>query len=457
MKRIFFLILAFAAPAAASDRPNVLFLFTDDQRPDTIHALGNDVIQTPNLDRIANSGFVFDNAYCMGSTMGAVCNPSRHQMLSGMSLYRYPKADPKDSWGAVMRAAGYTTWHISKSGNTAKIFHKEFEHSGYLNDNAERTGGEQGKTAADIAISFLNEGWDREKPLFMYIGFAGPHDPRGAGEWANLYRREDIPLPANYKPFHPFDNGEMVVRDEKLELWPRTEDAVRQHLHDYYGCISSIDHNIGRIFEALEKLEEFENTIVIFSADHGLAIGSHGLFGKQSVYEHSMGSPLMFSGPGIEKGRSEAFAYLYDIYPTTCELAGVDVPAGLDGKSLAPVIRGEAEGVRDTVFLAYRDVQRAVRQGEWKLIRYPKVGVTQLFKLSSDPDELANLADSPEHAPKVQEMMALLAEQQKVFDDTAPLTVENPEPAEVTAESITERAAAGGAKKPKAGKKPKAK
>jgi arylsulfatase A-like enzyme len=458
MYRVFFAILFVLLPAAAGadDRPNVLFLFADDQRPDTIAALGNDVIKTPNLDRIANNGFVFNNAYCMGATMGAVCNPSRHQVMSGMSLFRYKNADPKSTWGAVMRAAGYTTWHVSKNGNTAKVAHKEFEHSSYLNDSQARTGGEQGKDAADRAITFLDNGWNQEKPLFMYIGFAGPHDPRGAGKWADLYKREEIPLPLNYKPFHPFDNGEMVVRDEKLELWPRTEDAVRQHIHDYYGCISSIDANIGRVLAKLEEQGELENTVVIFSADHGLAVGSHGLFGKQSVYEHSMGAPMMFMGPGIEKGRSEAFAYLYDLFPTACDFAGVDAPTGLDGKSLAPVIRSESEAVRDTVFLAYRDVQRAVRRGDWKLIRYPKVDVTQLFHLSKDPDELTNLAENPEYAAKVEEMMALLTEQQAEFDDKVPLIVENPKPAKVTVESLTALAAAE-AKRPKKPRQPKAK
>lgn len=459
MKRVFFAFLLFALPAAAGadDRPNVLFLFADDQRPDTIAALGNDAIITPNLDRIANNGFVFNNAYCMGSTVGAVCNPSRHMVMSGMSLFRYKNADSKNTWGAVMRAAGYTTWHLSKSGNVARVAHKEFEFSGYLNDREARSGGDQGKDAADRAIAFLDDGWNREQPLFMYIGFAGPHDPRGAGKWADLYQREEIPLPKNYLPIHPFDNGEMTVRDEKLEKWPRTEEAVRRHLHDYYGCITSIDSNIGRIFEKLEDLGEFENTIVIFSADHGLAIGSHGLFGKQSLYEHSMGAPMMFMGPGIEKGSSEAFAYLYDLFPTACDLAGVKIPEGLDGKSLAPVIHGKSEAVRDEVFLAYRDVQRAYRKGDWKLIVYPKIGRMQLFNLAQDPHEMNDLAELGKGGDPAQIalMTSELALLQDEFDDELNLFPKELAPAEVTAEMLTERAAAGARKKKKSDK-PKA-
>ncbi len=436
-------------------RPNVLFLLTDDQRADSIAALGNPVTRTPNMDSLVEQGFVFRNAYCMGSTRGAVCYPSRHMILSGMSLYRYDPQKREGTFGDVMRKAGYVTWHLSKRGNTAREYHKAFEYSDYLNDQKERTSGYHGRTAADRAVAFLKTGWDRRRPLFMYIGFAGPHDPRvAAEEWMALYQRSKIPLPANYLPFHPFNNGEMLVRDEKLAPWPRTEDVVRRHLHDYYACISSIDHNIGRILKTLDELGERERTLIVFSADHGLAIGSHGLFGKQSLYEHSMKSPLIFVGPGIPKGQTEAFAYLMDIFPTVCDLVNVPVPEGLDGKSQAPVIRGGA-AVRDTIFLAYRDVQRAVRRGRWKLIRYPQVNVTQLFNLKEDPHEVHNLADDPAHHDVVREMWALLEAEQKRFDDTQPLRVAHPQPAAVDLSFFRQAEKAKSQPRRKRGSKPK--
>lgn len=426
--RMILLAAALALSGATQEkRPNVLFLFTDDQRPDTIAALGNPVIKTPNLDRIANSGFAFTSAYCMGSTMGAVCNPSRHMMLSGRSLYRYDPKRMEGTFGDVMTKAGYDTWHLGKRGNTAREYHKAFKRSGYLEDQKDRTSGHHGKSAADRTIEFLKTGWKKESPFFVYLAFEGPHDPRvAAPEWMDLYKRETIPLPANYRPFHPIDNGDLFVRDEKLAPWPRTEEIVRKQLHDYYGCISSIDHHVGRIFKALEELGEFENTVIVFSSDHGLAMGSHGLFGKQNLYEDGMGVPLIFSGPGIPKGRSGAFAYLFDIFPTVAERTGAKVPEGLDGKSLLPVIRGEKTGVRETVFLAYRDVQRAVRRGDWKLIRYPKINTSQLFNLKDDPHEKDDLAGRPEQAERVKELLALLAEEQKRYDDKAPLEVPNP-------------------------------
>jgi arylsulfatase A-like enzyme len=422
-----------AAPALAGEkRPNVLFLVTDDQRADTIAALGNPVIKTPNIDKLVQRGHVFRNAYCMGSTVGAVCNPSRHMLLSGKALYHYKAKDKSGTMGEVLRGLGYHTFLISKRGNTAAAYHTAFDISGELEDAKERNSGHHGRTAADRTIDFLKKTWKKDQPFFAYVGFEGPHDPRvAAPKWLNLYDRAMIPLPKNYMPFHPFNNGDLLIRDEQLATWPRSEEIVRKHLHDYYGCISSIDFQIGRILAALEELGELENTIIIFTSDHGLAIGSHGLFGKQSLYEHSMKAPLIFAGPGIPRGQSDALVYLFDIYPTTVDLVGGKAPAGLDGKSLAPVVQGKQQGVRETIFLAYKDVQRAVRHEDWKLIRYPKVNYTQLFNLRDDPDELKNLAAEPGQAQRVREMMALLAEQQKLFHDPAPLTVDNPQPARI--------------------------
>ena len=242
----------------------------------------------------------------------------------------------------------------------------------------------------------------------------------------SLYRREEISLPANFQPFHPIDNGWMSGRDEKLAPWPRTADDTRRQLHDYYGCISSIDHNCGRILACLDDLDELDNTLVIFSSDHGLAMGSHGLFGKQNLYEHSMRSPLVFAGPGIPHGETSAFAYLYDIFPTTCELSGVAAPSEIEGRSQAGVIRGDRESVRDTIFLAFEQGQRAVRSGDWKLYRFPLVNHSLLFNVQDDPDELHNLADAPQHQQRLSEMMSLLAEQQRVYDDPHPHTVAAP-------------------------------
>ncbi len=438
---ILILVIWMHLPALAADRPNVLFLLTDDQRSDTVGALGNADIRTPNLDRLACTGFVFRNAYCMGSTMPAVCNPSRHMIHSGKALYDYDPLDRNDTFGDVLRKSGYETWHVSKRGNVARVYHTAFEHSSYLDDRAERTSGHHGREGANRAIRFLMNQWNRKRPFFMYLGFAGPHDPRvAADQWMQLYRRESLALPPNYLPYHPFDNGELLVRDERLAPWPRRKSVVRRHLHDYYACISSIDHHIGRILDALDQIGQLKNTLIVFSSDHGLAVGSHGLFGKQNLYEHSTKSPLIICGPGIPRGETAALAYLFDIFPTVAELCGVTPPEDLDGLSLGGVIAGEQESVRDSVFLAYRDVQRAVRHGRWKFIRYPQVDVTQLFDLQSDPSETNNLAHDPAYSDTVRRMMQRLQQQQERFHDDLALRVDRPRAADVDAAFFESRA-----------------
>lgn len=419
-----------ATASDAAKKPNVVFLFADDQRADTIGALGNPHIKTPNLDQLVKSGFVFRNAYCLGANVGAVCTPSRNMLLSGRAYFRWqgPQAQPEmANFPTSMKAAGYETYHHGKRGNTSPAIQAQFDHNKYVADNEDRTNGEPCRTIVDDAIKFL-KARPTDKPVFMYLAFSNPHDPRVAAQkYLDMYERDKIPLPKNYLPLHPFNNGEQFVRDELLAPFPRTPDDVRKHLHDYYAVISAMDHHIGRLLTALKELGQYDNTIFIYSADHGLAVGSHGLFGKQNLYEAGMKPPLLFAGPGIPKGETQALAYLLDIFPTVCDIAGTEVPGGLDGKSLKPVIKGLSSGVRDTLFLSYRDVQRAVRDSRYKLIRYPQVNVTQLFDLQTDPDEINNLADRPQQSERIKTLTVELERWQKALGDTVPLVVAQPQ------------------------------
>lgn len=429
-----------ASAADAPRRPNVLFLFADDLRADAVAALGNPVVKTPNLDSLVESGFVMRNAYCLGSNVGAVCTPSRNMLLSGRAYFRWEGrlAPPEPAnWPDSMKAAGYETYHHGKKGNTATAIQARFDHNKYLeNDDAERRSGEPGKEIVDEAIRFLSD-LDGEKPFFMYLAFANPHDPRVAAQkYLDLYDRDSIPLPKNYLPVHPFDNGWMTGRDEALAPWPRTEEAIRKHLDEYYATISGLDFHIGRLLKTLEERGLRDDTLILFSSDHGLALGSHGLMGKQNLYEDGMRVPLMFNGPGIRKGRSEALVYLLDLYPTVCDLVGTEIPAGLDGRSFAGVLRGAKETGREEIFLAYEDVQRALRDERWKLIRYPQINRTQLFDLAGDPDEVRDLAAEPVQAARIERMTARLAERQKEFGDRAPLS--SPSPKDATFRPPTE-------------------
>jgi arylsulfatase A-like enzyme len=434
--------LARLAPAAeagaAGKRPNVIVLLTDDQRGDTIAALGNPHIQTPNLDALVKRGFTFRQAYCQGGYSGAVCLPARQMILRGRSWFApdFKARWQEQNFPKTMNEAGYATFFLGKAGNNDTPVLKVFRSENF--DDRKGQSVVPGQEMADGVIAYLQD-WKKQRdagtalPFFMHLAPPHPHDPRVAPkEFLDKYDVAKMPLPPNYLPFHPFDNGDMFTRDEKLLPWPRTEEAVRRELRDCYADITCLDAQIGRIFQTLKDVGEFDNTIFVFTGDQGVAIGSHGLMGKQNLYEDSMKVPVIFAGPGVPQEKaSDAFAYHFDIYPTICELTGAKMPQEIDGKSLVAVMQGKADGVRDAILLGYKGVQRAVRRGQWKFIRYPEVNKTQLFDLQADPREIKDLAGDPARADKVKELMALMAAEQKRFGDTLPLEVANPKPAEV--------------------------
>lgn len=441
-------------------KPNVLFILADDMRPDCIGALGNPNIKTPNLDKLVERGMAFTHTYVLGANSGAVCTPSRTMILSGRSVFHFgnggfvkPDNGSHVLWAKAMSAGGYETFHLGKAGNSYTPGMEAFDTCLYTEKIGARDHLVASEKTADRVIEFLKDR-KKEKPFFIYMAPPVPHDPRICPrEFMDMYDPAKIPLPPNYMPVHPFDNGEMTVRDEKLAPWPRTEEVIRRHLADDYACITCFDHHIGRVLQTLKTMGQFDNTIVIFAADNGLSLGDHGLMGKQNLYEFGgMHVPFVLAGPGIPKGKSDAFAYLFDVYPTVCELTGTPVPKEVESKSLVPVITGKAAKVRDYAFTAYRSCQRAVRDVRWKIIRYPLVDRTQLFDLEKDPHEMNDLAGKPEHAGKVREMMALLEQQQKAYDDVVPLTVADPKSAEWTPPKHAESNAEGAATSRKKGK-----
>lgn len=435
------LALAMIAPLAAFQtdaaaplaRPNILHIHADDHRPDGLRALGNPILETPNLDTLVEQGFVFTRAYTMGSMVGAVCQPSRTMMLTGKSWLRIPKpreGNPAATLPRVLAAAGYETFHVGKGGNEYTTALNAFD-TNILHDDkkpAERRGSSE--RHADDTIRFL-KGRKGDRPFYIYFAPPVPHDPRvAAPEFHKLYDPAKVPLLPAFMPLHPFDNGAMTIRDEKLAPWPRTPEDTRQQLADYYACVTGLDHHVGRIFEELKASGEWDNTLVIFDGDNGLSLGEHGLFGKQNLYEYGgMHVPLVFAGPGIPKGRSDALVYLMDLFPTFVDFGGAKLPEDVEGRDLRPIIEGRRSKVRDVLYTAYRDCQRAVRDDRWKLIRYPRVDQTQLFDLQNDPHELNNLADKPEYAAQVAEMTGLLKREMARYGDAALLEIANPRPA----------------------------
>jgi arylsulfatase A-like enzyme len=331
MKRKLYFVLALLVAPCATLRadeakpggPNVLFFFADDQRADTIGALGNQVIRTPNLDRLARAGLSFRRAYMQGGMHGATCVPSRAMLLAGQSLFRIDEKLLRDAtWPAAFGRAGYTTFMSGKWHNGPASIPASFQmargiflggmtdpRQAKLTELADGKVGEPRLAAghtcqvfADEAIQFLRE--HRGGPFFCYVPFNAPHDPHiVADDFSLRYEPSEIPLPANFLPQHPWDIGEMTCRDELLLPWPRTPERMRAMIAEYYAYISYLDAQIGRVLDALRASPHAENTIVVFAADSGVARGSHGLIGKQSVYEHSVHVPLIISGPGIPSRR----------------------------------------------------------------------------------------------------------------------------------------------------------
>lgn len=414
------LLAVLLSAAAASGKPNVLFVFTDDQRFDTIAALGNKDIHTPTLDALVARGFTFTNAYCQGGNSPAVCVPSRTQLLTGRSAFRTPnpqaKTYDKPTLGKTFRDAGYATLCVSKPGNSFRAAHDHFETVVHIPHSGKQTNAK----CADAVLDYLKTA-DGKKPFFIYYAPSMPHDPRTAeDEFHKKYDPAKLTLSKNFKTQVPVDFGVLGIRDEKLAAYPRTETEMKKHLAEYYACISSLDHHFSRILEKLREAKQLDNTVIVFTSDQGLAVGGrHGLMGKQNLYEHFK-SPLVVAGPGIPKGQSDALVYLYDLFPTCCEVAGVDTPKECDGTSLLPVMTGKKAAVRDALFGVYTGTQRMVRDERFKLLWYPKIEKTELFDLTADPDELANLSADPKHADTLARMKKLMAAEQVRFGDTLP-------------------------------------
>lgn len=448
------LFVSCARREAPVKRSNFLFLFADDQRADAIGAWGNSYVRTPNIDRLVEEGFSFRANYNLGANGGAVCIPSRVMVNTGKTYFRVPN----DMSGAtllpeLLGGNGYTTFATGKWHNQQPSWLRGFQRGkaiffGGMADHTkvpvvdllpdgtlgnQREDGFSSEIFADAAIEFLRN-YTEDRPFYAYVAFTAPHDPREPPEsFRQMYYDARPPLPKNFMPQHPFNVGpNMTGRDEMLAAWPRTREVISDQLAEYYGMVTHLDRQIGRVLKALEETGRADSTYIIYAADNGLALGSHGLLGKQSIYEHSQRVPLIFVGPGVPGGKSStALTYLMDIFPTVAGLAGVEAPPDLDGQNLATIWRDEKQKVRDTLFLAFTDWMRSVRDERYKLIRYPQIDHTQLFDLQRDPDELDNLAGDRDQAGRIAGMTGLLKEWQQKAGDNQPLRVDNPRPKEI--------------------------
>ncbi len=426
--------LSLASAVVAEERPNLLVLVADDLRPDAIAALGDPTVRTPHLDALAARSLVFTRASCSYP----ICVVSRAEMLTGRHCWENGVdgmggrtfREGQTLWPEALRGAGYETWHVGKwhvPGRPSQRGYTEvagmFAGGGgkfWEDGRTDRRGfpvtgytgwifqSEDGKTQfpefglgltpgidlrfAEAARSLIGRGG--ETPWFCQVNFTAPHDPLfPTEEGVARLRDAAIPIPPDFLPTHPFDHGNFEGRDERLLPQPRTAAAVRELRRDYYAVVEDLDRAVGRILAGLEESGEGKNTVVIFTSDNGFAAGSHGLAGKQNQYAHSLRVPLLVSGPGIVPGRTPAMVYLRDLYPTTCDLAGVAVPGSVTARSFAGVLKGERGEHREALHGCFTDTQRSVETDDgWKLVHYPKLDRWQLFDLNGDPLEGNDLA-----------------------------------------------------------------
>tara|TARA_B110000285_G_scaffold108058_1_gene122755 strand:- start:5167 stop:6588 length:1422 start_codon:yes stop_codon:yes gene_type:complete len=441
--------MGIAACVNAANQPNVVYIFADDMAYETIGAHGMLDIDTPNLDKLAERGASFTHAYNMGSWSAAVCQASRTMLNTGRFVWQAKRANQNTlvaenkMWSQRMQQAGYRTymtgkWHVSTKAD--KIFDVvQNVRAGMPNQTPE--GYDRPKDAADYAagwkpwdpqyggywkggkhwsevvgddsVAFLSAAAQEDKPFFMYLAFNAPHDPRQAPkEYVDRYPLDRIKMPENFLPEYPHANAicGKRLRDERLMPYPRTEYSVKINRQEYFAIITHMDDQIGRILEALEATGKADNTYIVFTADHGLAVGHHGLVGKQNMYDHSVRVPFLVVGPNVKAGsKIDAPIYLQDVVPTALELAGAPVD-GVDFKSLLPLLENEKAGHYDAIYGAYLDRQRMVTKGDWKLISYPTIGVERLFNLKKDPNEMNDLVHNPEYTLKLNELRAALSD-----------------------------------------------
>ncbi|MBM1105012.1 sulfatase-like hydrolase/transferase [Aurantibacter crassamenti] len=449
-------------------RPNFLFVLVDDQSPFDLQVYdANSILETPTISKLASEGMVVENARHMGSWSGAVCAPSRHMIMSGRTVWHLPSRgdfinsdEPKElekqSMGAVFNRAGYNTMRTCKIGNSYPAANEQFT---VVHDATKRGGTEETGSAwhAKQVMNYLNDRESKadENPFLIYFGFSHPHDTRDGtpellAKYGAVNHTDSVNLPPanvnqpplqdNYLNKHPFFHGHPKLRDEERVsgVWKkRDEQTVRNELGREYACSENIDLQLGKVLGKLEAMGELDNTYIVYTSDHGMSIGRHGLMGKQNLYEHTWRVPFIIKGPGIEAGkRVSGNIYLLDVLPTLCDLAGIEIPETVEGKSFKPVIKGEEEKVRDVMYGVYaggsKPGMRSVIKGDWKLIKYDMmdgaVRETQLFNIAENPNEYlkehvkegamqTNLAENPKYTEKLTEMEALLLAQMELNDD----------------------------------------
>ncbi|MBI9018212.1 MAG: sulfatase-like hydrolase/transferase [Phycisphaerae bacterium] len=464
-----------AAKAASKGKPNIVFIFADDQTYESILTNTSKEIKTPNLHRLMNKGTTFTHAYNMGAWHGAVCVASRAMLNTGRFVWNAHKLDNKNAmqaeqqagrfWSTMMHKAGYETyftgkWHVQigltskekqADGTVKQVSTGVFDNVGHVRAGMPRATKDQysrpvqgvegtwtpwdkskggyweggthwSEVVGNESIGFIDAAAKKEKPSFMYLAFNAPHDPRQSPKkFVDMYPIEKLELPENYLDVYPYKDAmgcPAKLRDEALAPFPRTPYAVKTHRQEYYAIITHMDQQVGRILDEIEASGKADNTYIFFSADHGLSCGHHGLMGKQNMYDHSVRVPLMVVGPDVPAGKQiDTPVYLQDIMATSLELAGAKNTEHVEFKSLMPLIKGKRKQQYEAIYGCYTHQQRMITLGDYKMIAYPEAQKLRLFNLKDDPQEMKDLADVAKYQVKKQEMFKALVKLNKQMKD----------------------------------------
>ena len=454
--------------------PNIVFIITDQQRFDTIRALGFPYMDTPNLDRLVSEGVTFTQCHIAAPS----CAPSRASLFTGY----YPhttgilkNADLwRHSWVELLATAGYHCVNIGKMHTfpyeTPLGFHERYvveNKDRYLEgryyfdewdkglrahglvkqqrelyrlcpDYRERLGAFEWELPEELHSDFFVgnmatwwiEKYPRTEPLFLQIGFPGPHPPYDPiPHYAEPYLQRELPLPevteeelASQPP--PFlamrQHNTEVDHDSVVYLLNPTREQLHRQRAYYLSNVTMIDEKIGQILEALEAKGYLDNAVVVFTSDHGDCLSDHGHSQKWTMYDIITRMPLIVWAPGqFDGGREfDGLCQQMDIAPALLELAGVDIPETMEAQSLLPTLRGESWEGRDYVFAEHPrdgilqkiDFMSMVRSREWKLVHFLNEPFGQLFNLTEDPGEMRNLWDDSSAAANKQELLHALLE-----------------------------------------------
>ncbi|HSW46387.1 MAG TPA: arylsulfatase [Phycisphaerae bacterium] len=431
-------------------RPNILFLMTDQHRGDCIGADGNKVIRTPNIDRLAAEGARFARAY----TSTPSCTPARAAILTGLSPWHHGllgagrQAETyKPELPAMLRDAGYYTYGIGKMH-----FHPQRALHGFERTILDESGREESpefrsdyrswfwslaptldpgatglgwndyrarpyalpeklhptRWTADAAVSFLKD-YKEDKPFFLKVSFERPHSPYDPPpRFWKMYEDADVPpaVIGDWSARYAADTDPSNYNSWHGDFGP---EQVRVSRRAYYGSISFIDEQIGRILKTLEERGWLDSTLILFTADHGDMLGDHHLWRKTYAYEGSARIPMLVRWPeNMEAKRGQVFdqpTELRDLLPTFLDAAGVKFdPSQFDGQSLLKLVRGETDDWRPWIDLEHSQCYgsagywNALTDGRIKYVFYALDGRQYLFDMAKDPGELHNLADDPAHA-----------------------------------------------------------